>query len=205
MRDDEDDEEEDVEEDVERGQGQGGAFSPAPPERQKTYEKFTNATLSLLYDQKAFQLIVKRLRAGAETDPIGTLAKLAVLFVGRASEGTNVADPDILQQTGAEVIEALAEISERADAHEYSDEDKQGALYRAADEYQAQLKQSGQLDSGRAQQDMERLKAGDDELAKIPGLMDLFKGKGQPLPPEEEDDAPMEDMPMRRTGMLAEA
>lgn len=74
-----------------------------------------------------------------QKSPIDNLAVTAVsmaLFIDASAkeQGVEVSD-EILYNAGSEIVEILAELAEAANIHQYSDQDMEGAWYRALDLY----------------------------------------------------------------------
>lgn len=74
-----------------------------------------------------------------QRSPIDNLAVTAVsmaLFIDESAkeQGVEVSD-EILYNAGSEIVEVLAELAEAANVHQYSDQDIEGAWYRALDLY----------------------------------------------------------------------
>jgi hypothetical protein len=185
--------------------GKGGLSPNAPPEQQQQYERFVLNGMLIIYDKKANATIIQQLRSGAKVDPVGTLAQVAVMVVSRLREGGGVnVGPDVMMQGGAEIIEELAELSDRAGAHTYTDEEKQAALYKGADLMQAQMKQKGEITPDQAKKNLDQLKSADQEgeLDKIPGLKDLAGKANAKGKPEGKEKPPQGNS---RRGMMVEA
>jgi hypothetical protein len=190
--------EEPSEESPEQSSGDTSARAQASPEEQAIYEKFVLNCLNILYDPKVRGTVATMLK-GADHDPIGVLAKIAVMIVSRVNDSANGQLDHVLMQQGAtELIEAIAQLSDVIHAHHYTDEEKQGALYRGTDMFQAELKAKGEIDPNAAKAQMQQLAQADQsgELDRqMPGLKQHFakamggKGKQQPQQQAAEEDA----------------
>jgi hypothetical protein len=89
-------------------------------------------------------------QAGKGNPAVLALANTAVQIVSKldasAKEaGAPIAD-DVLYHAGSEIVGMLAEISEAAKIHDYSEEEIQGAFYQAVDLYRPIAEADGRTD-----------------------------------------------------------
>lgn len=118
----------------------------ASPQEQRQYDDFVRKGLALLYSRQTFPATLQRLRAS--DDPIDGLASVIALVAMRLH--------DTAAKTGI---------------HSYSQQELEGALYRAIDIYRETEQQQGGIDRQAAQQQWGQLMAGDQRL----------KAQGQPV------------------------
>jgi hypothetical protein len=158
------------------------------PEEQAAYESFVNAALDLMGNKKVLPGIIKSLKA--TDDPIANLANTAVTVVKRVQDGIQKAGHtvgvDILYQGGAEIIGAIAQLAERANVHEYTDKEIEGAWYRALDMYRELGKQDGSVNEQVLAEEFKQMMAADQQgkLGEmLPGMPNQQQGAQQPMPP----------------------
>lgn len=166
------------------------------PEEQQQYERFVDNCYSVIYDQKTLPKILQSL--DATNDPIMNLANTIVQvvhFVATSAKASQTEiSGDVLIQGGAEVMGDLADLAGKVGIHDYSDDEIEGATYRAMDLYRELQKQDGSLDINAAKQDMKDIMVADkegrlDEL--LPGVQERYGVKKPPA----EGEAPPEEMP----------
>lgn len=141
----------------------GGQKTNVTPEEQAQLQRFVHNGQLMIYDQKAFHTIVDRLKSEAgEEDPVGTLAQLSVMIVKRLYDSAQrQIDPAVMFHGGIEIMGIIADLSKDAKAHEYTDEEKEAALYKGMDQFRAMEQQSGGIDQKAAQADWENMRQAD--------------------------------------------
>lgn len=159
----------------------------ATPELQQLYKEFVLNGHQLIYSPKTFQIIVQKLRAGAQQDPIGVLAGIVVMICMRLYQEQPQMPLGLVMKAGTELIDELAMISEKAGAHTYDDKEKQAALYRGVDQFRVMLVKQGKGNPDQAKQELQGLKAADQsgDLAKMipPGTVGGHMGMAaKPMP-----------------------
>lgn len=166
------------------------------PEEQQQYERFVDNCYSVIYDQKTLPKILQSL--DATNDPIMNLANTIVQvvhFVATSAKASQTEiSGDVLIQGGAEVMGDLADLAGKVGIHDYSDDEIEGATYRAMDLYRELQKQDGSLDINAAKQDMKDIMTADQEgrLGELlPGVDERYGVKKPPA----EGEAPPEEMP----------
>lgn len=134
------------------------------PEEQAEYEQIMGNALKVIYPEGGDDPSPNVLQALKGSDnPIVNLANAAVIIVRGlrdsaeksgeverwneiAAQG-DLADFDgILFHVGSDVVNELAELSEAAKIHDYSEEEAENAFYIALDMYREQAKDAGQID-----------------------------------------------------------
>lgn len=127
--------------------GEGGKRK-APPEMQKQYNDFVGQAYNLIYDEKVLPQIQERLSAG--NNPVENLATTTVMAVQRVLDSAEKAgkqfDNRVLLNGGAEIVNDLATLADKAGIHKYSEEEIKSASYLALDMFTAKQKQAGRLD-----------------------------------------------------------
>lgn len=142
------------------GESEGSSGVNATPEQQAQLREFVRNGQLLIYDKTLFHTIVDRFRNA--DDPVEQLATMAVLVVKRLYDSAKgQLDPAVVFHGGTEIVDELAELSEKAKAHAFTDEEKQAALYRGMDKFRSMEQRLGNVDRGEAQQEWGRLKAAD--------------------------------------------
>lgn len=131
--------------------GEDGEEAPnVSPEEQAQYDAMVNNGLEMIYPEgKLGDGVRQALQAG--NDPKAALAGAAVLIVkelvkSAAAAGQPLGD-DVVYHGGFELIQELAEVSGKADIHEYNAEEIEGAWYQALDQYRAMGEQDGSIDT----------------------------------------------------------
>ncbi|MBP2230835.1 hypothetical protein J2847_004144 [Azospirillum agricola] len=162
---------------------QGGAQYDQPnvtPEEQAQYDQFIDRAFRLIYDQKSFPTILKRLTA--TPDPVEGLAAVVVMVVTRLrdsakQQGVEIS-PDVLYHGGAELLEDVADTAAKAGIYQYTPEEMEKALYRALDLYRT-MERRGGGDPRPYQQDWDALMQADQQGRLGEMLPQLGQG-GQP-------------------------
>jgi hypothetical protein len=174
---------------VQPGQGERPNVSP---EEQAQYDRFIDMAFRLIYDQKSFPQILKRLTA--TPDPVEGLAATVVMVVSRLRDsakrqGVEIS-PDVLYHGGSELLEDLADTAEKAGIHRYGPEEMEKALYRALDLYRS-IEQRAGADPRAFRQDWEMLVSADKEgrLGEVlPQFAQGGQGGGQPWQQQAPDE-----------------
>ena len=166
----------------EDGEGQQPNVSP---EEQAAYDRFVDNAYATIYDDKVLPMILKRLAKGAEVDPIASLATVTVQVIdrleGSATQQGQAIGPDVLMHGGAEILEDLANLSEKAGIHAFTDDELETALYKAMDLYRSMKDEKGEIDQSAADGDFNAVVQADqagnlDEM--IPGIEKFAKAAG---------------------------
>ncbi|RJF80958.1 hypothetical protein D3877_12045 [Azospirillum cavernae] len=165
------------------------------PEEQAQYDQFMDQAFRLIYDQKSFPQVMKRLVA--TPDPVEGLAAVVVMVVQRLQDtakqqGVQLSG-DVLYHGGADLLADLADTAEKAGIHTFSPQELEKALYRALDLYRTMGQQSGQLDPRPFQQDWDVLQRAD-KAGRLDEVLPQF-GKGR----ENRGDEPQ---PSGRRGLM---
>lgn len=135
------------------------------PEEQEAYAAFMVNVANVLFDEKSLNGIVERLSSG---EPVPAVAQTAAMVVMRvedsAEESTQTqVDPDILLNAGKETVEILAEMSEKAGIHSFTEEELEAAYLAAVDQYRQTREKQGKIQPSQFQQEMAELKQSDDD------------------------------------------
>ncbi len=159
------------------------------PEEQGQYDQFVNNALLLIYDDNAMPALLKRFAAGAKTDPVSSLATVAVQIIDRlegsaASKGAKI-DPDVVMHGGLEILEDLANLAKEAQIHEFTDQELEAATYMAMDLYRNTKEQKGELDKAAVDQQFNELAQADKEgkLGEVSGEPGGAPGPAGNAPP----------------------
>jgi hypothetical protein len=134
--------------------------SNVSPEEQAAYTLLVNKAYELVYNGgEVNPQVLESLKGNG--DPIDGLANTGAMIVMRledsAKEKGKEFTPDVLYHGGAEIMEDLASLAEQAGIHEYSQEEMDGALYKALDIYRNFRQQQGGLHMDGIQQDMQAI------------------------------------------------
>lgn len=133
------------------------------PEEQEAYDRFVMNGMEVIYPKEGgvspavmahlggkFEDVAEvfaQAEPPLQPGPIDNLAVAAVAVVlmleaSAGQAGAEVSD-DIVFHGGVELVEQLADVAEAAQVHNYSEEEQEGALYRAIDLYRVS---SGRVD-----------------------------------------------------------
>lgn len=134
------------------GVDDGDGEANVTPEEQAQYDKFVRNGLEIIYPKgegaQVSPKVIEQLSAGAE--PIENLANTAVqitIAVEDSAEAGGVQlDDAVVMHGGIAILEELAEVAEAAKIHDYSEDELQGATYRALDLYREIGQQTGKVD-----------------------------------------------------------
>ncbi len=118
-------------------QGDGGEQPNVSPAEQQVYEQFVNNAFSAIYDEKSLPSIIESLKG--DGNPVEGLANTAVGVVVRVQDSAEQAGqalpPEVVFQAGAEILEDLADLAEKAGVHDFTPEELEGATFQAMDLY----------------------------------------------------------------------
>ena len=117
---------------------QAGEGQPnVSPEEQAIYDTFVDNAFSAIYDEKALPQVLKSLEG--DGDPIDGLANTAVTTIIRVQDSAENAGQqltsDVVFHAGAEILEDLADLAEKAGIHTYTTDELEGATFKAMDIY----------------------------------------------------------------------
>ncbi len=163
---------------ADQGMAQQGEQPNVTPEEQAQYDRFIDMAFRLIYDERSFPAIMKRL--AATPDPVEGLAAVVVMVVSRLKDsakqqGVEIS-PDVLFHGGSELLEDIADTAAKAGIHQYSEQDLEKALYRALDLYRA-MDQRGGADRQAFQQDWDALVQADRQ-GRLGDLVPQLAGAG---------------------------
>lgn len=134
-----------------------GEEANVSPEEQATYDAFVGNAYKLI--EKARDGILSSL--GASEDPKMNLANATAQVVmavhqSAAKSGQQIS-PDVLFHGGAEIMETLAEAAERAQIHNFTEEELEGAFFQAVDMYREMATQAGLVDPEHAKAEFQNV------------------------------------------------
>jgi hypothetical protein len=189
---------------TQQGQQQGGG--QASPQEQALYEQTIDNALRIIYSEKTFPQVIQRMKAAvAASTPQEALSGIVAMAMSRvdksAQENGQQLGRQLVLEAMAEIVADLAQTAEKAGIHQFSQEEIDGAFYRAVDQFRQYKQENGELDQGRYQEEMRRLveadRAGQLDQA-MPGLKDHFARKRQAEGGEGEQRRPAEDEERKR-------
>lgn len=172
----------------------GGGVA-ASPEEQAMYDRFVKNAYKLIYDVNADgkgtvrKGVLESLKGAG--DPKEGLATTAVSVAKRVADSAAEAgvdlDGEIILHAGKEILEDLADLQVQAGIADLSEDDIEGAFYRAADLYRETAQAEGKLDTGVLARDFKAMQDADaagrlDDV--VPGAtqaaerMKMIAGKG---------------------------
>lgn len=157
------------------------------PEEQAQYDRFIDMAFRLIYDERSFPAILKRL--AATPDPVEGLAAVVVMVVSRLKDsaqqqGVEIS-PDVLFHGGSELLEDIADTAAKAGVHQYTEQQLEQALYRALDLYRA-MDQRGGADQQTFQQDWNALVQADRQ-GRLGDLVPQLAGAGSQGGAQQQD------------------
>ncbi len=165
-------------------QGGGEEQPNVSPEEQRIYDAFVNNAFSAIYDEKSLPSIIESLKG--DGNPVEGLANTAVGVVVRVQDSAEQAGqalPDeVVFQAGAEILEDLVELAEKAGVHEFTPEEIDGAWFQAMDLYREMKGGADGAGIPGAKENFNKVVAIDqagrlDEV--VPGLSERFGGGAQ--------------------------
>lgn len=174
--------------------------SNVAPEEQAQYDTFVKNGMRLIYNEQGLPKMVETL--AGDGDPVEGLANALVTVVSRLEDSAKQSgvelSPDAKFHGAAELLEQMAELSEKAGIHQFTEQEMESALYTAFDQYRQLKQQQGTLDVEGLKQDAAELAAADqagttEEM--LPGISE-FAARGQ----QAAGAAPEE--PPRRRGLM---
>jgi len=135
------------------------------PEEQKQYDQFVGNALTMISSPKTRSGILQSL--AGDGNPKEGLATTAALIVKEVSESAKKSgmeiSGDVMLHGGVEIVEALAETQASAGIADLDPEEIEGAMYQAADLYRGMAAATGSLNQQAAMQDIETLKAAQEQ------------------------------------------
>lgn len=163
----------------------------ATPEEQELSDKIVKNAMKLMYGdarQKVLQML-------ENDDPVEALAQTAVTIFGRvyeSAEENGVEIPgEVAMNAGSEIMEQLADYAGEAGIHDYSEDELEGAWFRALDQFRLMREQQGKVDKGVMMQDLEAIKQADQDGTLERDLM----GMAQAAPDNDNEGEPTEEDP----------
>lgn len=186
------------------GSDEGDRAPNVSPEEQQAYDTFVENGMDLIYGQQgqngepdpaghdgkgARPDILNRLKEAS--DPIENLANTSVWLVTNLETSAAQAKApwtqdddmrsDIVMHGGQALMEELADVSQAAGIHDYSDKEMQGSWYKALDLYRETATQSGQLNADSLKQQFGDIQKADQQgqLGQLLPGIDKLKGEQQ--------------------------
>ena len=153
------------------------------PDEQRIYDQFVNNAFSVIYDEKSLPSIIESLKG--DGNPVEGLANTAVGVVVRVQDSAEQAGqalpPEVVFNAGAEILEDLAGLAEKAGVHEFTPEELEGATFQAMDRYRELKGGADGTALAGAKEDFNKIVAIDqagrlDEV--VPGLSERFGRQG---------------------------
>lgn len=107
------------------------------PEEQAQYDTFVTNGMQLIYNEKSMPQVLQSI--AGDGDPVEGLANTVATVVMRledsaADKGQEISG-DVKMHGATELLEQMAELAGEAGIHDYSEEEMEGALFRALDIY----------------------------------------------------------------------
>lgn len=173
----------------------------ASPEEQALYTEFVNNGFKLVYAGGEVKPAILTSLEG-DGEPMEGLANTTVAIVARVAQAAEEAGQDLdaglIMHAGSEILADLANLQKEAGIAELSEDEIEGAFYRAVDLYREQAQSAGKLDTAGLEEDFIALSEADeagDPDAVLPGATEAARrlaGKAQPAEGEEEEEMPEE-------------
>lgn len=172
-------------------QDSGEEQANVSPEEQEAYDTFMANYMRLAYSKEVGPKILDMLKGAGE--PKEGLAQAAAFVVKHLADdarqnGVEIS-PDIMMSGGLEIVEDLAEMQADAGFADLSEDEIEGAFYRALDIYREAATADGTLNTEALQQDF----AGIVEADKAGQLDQVVPGATEAAQRMQAQSAPMED------------
>lgn len=165
------------------------------PEEQQQYDAFVENGLKVIYtdgtdgaDPAPRPDVINRLKESS--DPIENLANATVWLVTMletsAEQGGQQLEDAVVMHAGQALLEELAEVSEAAKIHDYSQDELDGAWYKGLDLYRETATESGRIDPEALKQQFGEIESADQQGRMgdvLPQLGSEADGK-MPQPPQ---------------------
>lgn len=158
---------------------------PATPEQQAEYNKFVGFGMRLIFDEKvSMDAIETLMNAGNKVHGAAQVLASVVtrLYTSQVKQGQEP-DPSIVLNGSWELLDNVIQLAMAAGMEDFSDDEREGAFYMAADLFRANLAKAGLLDENVVQQDVASLRAMEDS-GQLSQMAQHFAPKGQA--PQEE-------------------
>lgn len=155
-----------------------GAPQPAPnapqgdqasPEEQELYNRFVARAMQHIYDERTFPGIVEDMKAMQDVPlDLGTLsATVAFAVMQKAKQAGQKIPGDVLLHGGAEIVQQMVEVYDRATNAKLPPEESEAVLYHAADKFRELAGSSGDIDAQEVAAAMQDLGPGGDLEAML--------------------------------------
>lgn len=165
------------------------------PEEQQAYDVFVAQCMKVIYaGGKVQPAILDSLKQGKPTD---ALAHAAVAVVDRVvasgQQAGHAFEADVIFHGGREVVQDLAEVSQKAGLHDYTQDELDGAFYVAVDLYRTD--HAKDINPGAAQAELSQLQQADQggKLNDVLPGIDKFKAPAPPSVGQPMNGQPMND------------
>lgn len=165
------------------------------PEEQAQYDAFVNNGLKVIYgsdeeggEPGARPDILNRLKESS--DPLENLANTTVWLVTMletsAEKGGNQLDDSVVMHGGKAILEELAEVSEAANIHDFTEEEMEGAWYRGLDLYRETATQDGRVDPDALKEQFGEIQRADEQgrMGDVLPQLGTEAGGKTPTPPQ---------------------
>lgn len=156
-----------------------GGIQPqqASPQEQELYDTFVGLALNTVYEKSIMESIVQGI---APEDPASSLAMFTHSILERtysaASEAGQQIPVEIVLNGVLEILQSVAEVSEKGGAHAFTDEELEAAFYQVAQRTGQDMQKRGQIDEGAVNADWAAL-----EQMEQSGELQNLIGGGAPI------------------------
>lgn len=154
---------------------ESGGEPNVTPEEQAVYDQVVTNAYKIIYPEGEEAQVSPKIIASlkASDKPVLNLATTAVTLVTALQQSAKASGQpvpgEVLFHAATEIIEDLAEVSEAAKIHDYSEEEMENALYLGLDMYREQATKTGDIDTEQLKEGWEQVKQAD-----ASGTMDQF-------------------------------
>ena len=130
----------------------------ASPEEQALYDELIANSYNLIYDKKALPGVLKSLQGDVPGEALAlTAATIVKELTDSARKNGKEFPGDVLLNAGQEIVEELADLQMEAGIADLSQEDLEGAFYKALDLYREMAQADGTLDVAALEQDFKAM------------------------------------------------
>lgn len=169
-------------------QGGNGGAKPATPEQQAAYNKWVVAGMRALYTKEVSDSTIKTLKS-APNKVVGAASALTAvvtrLYTTQVKQGMQPA-PEVVLHGSWELLDNIIMMAMAAGMGEFTEDDRQGAFYRAADQFRVNLAKSGLIDPNVIKQDVETLRG----MEQRGEFASMAPGDGPPAEQPQQGEQP---------------
>lgn len=160
------------------------------PEEQAQYDEWVTNGMKLIYNENTMDQVLQTIES--DGDPVEGLGNAVAMVTMRLEDSAEKSgreiSGDIKLNAATELLEQMADLTNEAGIHDFSEEELEAALYRGLDTYREVRQEQGRLPKEELTEDFAELVEADregriDEI--VPGLEEYAKSRAPTGDPEQ--------------------